>query len=132
MAEPVFLTLGEVLEIHQDQLRRYGGRRGIRDFALLKSALAMPQAGLGEEYFHKDLVEMAAAYLFHIVRNHPFADGNKRTGTVTALVFLMLNGIEVEAREAVFEQLVWRVAEGNADKADVAVFLRSNAKKPHK
>ena len=122
MAEPVFLTLADVLEIHQDQLRRYGGGLGTRDLDLLKSALAMPQAGMGEEYFHADIVEMAAAYLFHIVRNHPFTDGNKRTGTVAALVFLMLNGIEVDAEEDEFEQLVRGVAEGKAGKNDIAVF----------
>ena len=128
MAAPVFLTLGEVLEIHQDQLNRYGGRSGIRDLDLLKSALAMPQAGMGEEYFHADIVEMAAAYLFHIVRNHPFIEGNKRSGAVAALLFLMLNGIEIEADETEFEHLVMRVAEGRADKTDIAAFLRSRAK----
>jgi len=128
MAEPSFLTLAEVLEIHQDQIRRYGGRSGIRDLDLLKSALAMPQAGMGVEYFHADIVEMAAAYLFHIVRDHPFIDGNKRTGTVAALVFLALNGIEIDAEETEFEQLVRKAAEGKADKKDIGGFLRSSAK----
>ncbi|NPV58761.1 MAG: type II toxin-antitoxin system death-on-curing family toxin [Actinobacteria bacterium] len=128
MAEPVFLTLAEVIEIHQDQMRRYGGDPGIRDLNLLKSALAMPQAGMGEQYFHADIMQMAAAYLFHIVRNHPFIDGNKRTGTVATLVFLTLNGIEIEAGETEFELLVRKVAEGKADKNDIAEFLRSSTK----
>lgn len=128
MAEPVFLTLAEVLEIHQDQMRRYGGSPGIRDLDLLKSALAMPRAGIGEQYFHADIIEMASAYLFHIVRNHPFADGNKRTGTVAALVFLALNGFEVEANESEFERLVRKVAEGKAGKDEIAGFLRLHAK----
>ncbi len=128
MAAPVFLTFAEVLEIHQDQLRRFGGRSGIRGLDLLKSAMAMPQAGMGEKYFHSDIVEMAAAYLFHIVRNRPFIDGNKRTGTVAALVFLALNGIEIEAEEEEFEHLVRRVAEGKADKNDIAGFFRSRIK----
>ncbi len=128
MAAPLFLTLAEVLEIHQDQLRLYGGRSGIRDLDLLKSAMAMPQAGMGEEYFHADIMEMAAAYLFHIVRNHPFIDGNKRTGIVAALVFLELNGIEIEAEEEGLERLVRRVAESGADKNDIAGFLRSRAR----
>ncbi len=128
MAEPIFLTLAEVLEIHHDQIRRYGGHPGIRDLGLLKSALAMPQAGMGKEYFHADMVEMATAYLFHIVCNHPFNDGNKRTGTVAALVFLALNGIEVDVGESDFEHLVRRVAEGEADKGDLAGFLRSSTK----
>jgi len=100
----------------------------MRDIDLLKSALAMPQAGMGEEYFHTDFMEMAAAYLFHIVRNHPFIDGNKRTGTVTALVFLELNGIEVDAEEKEFEELVWRVAGGEINKSEIAAFFRSIAK----
>ena len=68
---PEFLSLAEALEIHRDQIERYGGNTGIRDLGLLQSALAMPAAGFGERYLHTDLFEMAAAYLFHIVQNHP-------------------------------------------------------------
>jgi death on curing protein len=124
MGEPDFLSLGEVLEIHQDQIQRYGGHPGIRDIDLLRSALAMPKAGMGEQYFHADLIEMASAYLFHIVRNHPFNDGNKRTGAVSAIVFLILNGLDLDADEKEFEKLVRRVAEGKADKEDISGFLR--------
>ena len=77
---PIFLCLGEVVEIPRDQIERYGGSPGIRDLGLLQSALAMPAAGFGGRYLHTDLFEMSAAYLFHITQNHPFADGNKRTG----------------------------------------------------
>ena len=69
---PIFLTLGEVIEIHKDQIDNYGGKPGIRDLGLLKSALAMPAAGLHDRYLHNDLFEMATAYLYHIVQNHPF------------------------------------------------------------
>ena len=79
---PIFLSLAEVLEIHRDQIERYGGDPGIRDLDLLQSALAIPAAGFGGQYLHNDLYEMAAAYLFHITQNHPFVDGNKRTGAV--------------------------------------------------
>ena len=72
---PVFLELAEVVLIHRDQVDRYGGAEGIRDLGLLQSALAMPASGAGGQYFHEDLFAMAAAYLFHIVRNHPFIDG---------------------------------------------------------
>ena len=96
---PVFLTLSEVFEIHRDQIERYGGHPGIGDAGLLRSAVAVSQATMGGEYLHADLFEMPAAYLFHIVKNHPFADGNKRTGAVAALVFLELNGIEVTPNE---------------------------------
>jgi len=123
---PDFLSLAEVLEIHRDQIERYGGKTGIRDLGLLQSALAMPSAGFGGRYFHGDLFEMAAAYLFHIVRNHPFVDGNKRTGAVAALVFLALNGMEIEAGEDIFEQTVRAVAEGKMDKSAIAGFFREH------
>ena len=124
---PFFLSLGEVLEIHRDQIDRYGGDLGIRDLGLLQSALAMPAARFGGRYLHSDLFEMAAAYLFHIVQNHPFVDGNKRTGAVSALVFLSLNKVEIDADEGEFETMVMSVAEGKEGKASAAEFLRQNA-----
>ena len=124
MREPLFLGLDEVIEIHRDQIERYGGHPGVRDLELLKSAVAMPSAGLGEDYLHTDIYEMAAAYLFHIIRNHPFVDGNKRTGAVVAVVFLMINGIELHASEVSFEKMVRSVAEGKMDKTEAAEFFR--------
>jgi death-on-curing protein len=121
---PKFLSLAEVLEIHQDQVTRYGGSAGIRDIDLLKSALGMPAATYGGEFLHTDLFEMAAAYLFHLVKNHPFLDGNKRVGAVAALVFLALNAYNFEAPEEDLAEMVLAVARGELDKADVAVFLR--------
>jgi len=125
---PAFLTLQDVLRVHGDQVERYGGHRGIRDVGLLQSAIAAPSAGYSGGYFHSDLYEMAAAYLFHIVRNHPFLDGNKRTGLAAALLFLFLNDIEVEAPQQATEGLVMAVAIGKADRARVAEFLREYAK----
>ena len=125
---PVFLTIAEVIEIHRDQIQRYGGRPGIRDVGLLESAVAMPQAAMGGEYLHGDLFEMAAAYLFHIVKNHPFMDGNKRTGAVAALVFLEVNGMKSELNEVKLVNIVVSVAEEKAPKHDVAAFLQQGAK----
>ncbi len=127
MIEPIFLGLDEVIGIHNDQIRRYGGHPGIRDIELLKSAVAMPAACFGGDYLHTDIYEMAAAYLFHIVRNHPFIDGNKRTGAVASVVFLMMNGIELQADEDSFEKMVLSAAEGKIDKAVVAHFFREYA-----
>ena len=121
---PLFLGLEEVLEIHHDQITRYGGTEGIRDLGLLQSALSMPQAGAGNQYFHADLFEMAAAYLFHIVRNHPFVDGNKRTGVTAALVFLEMNGIQIRASDKALVQTVLAVAEGKLQKGALAGFFR--------
>ena len=126
--DSVFLTLGEVIEIHRDQIERYGGDPGIRDLGLLQSAMAMPAAGFGGHYLHTDLFEMAAAYLFHITQNHPFIDGNKRTGAVASLVFLSLNDVEIEADEEEFERIVLGVAQGKIDKASVAEFFRRNSR----
>jgi death on curing protein len=117
-----------VIEIHHDQISRYGGLSGIRDIEILKSAISMPPATFGGEYLHKNLYEMAAAYLFHITRNHPFIDGNKRTGAVTAVVFLIMNGIDFHADEDNFENLVRSVAEGKNDKLAIAKFFRNNTK----
>ena len=122
--DPKFLSLAEVLEIHQDQVARYGGVLGVRDIDLLKSALGMPSATYGGEFLHTDVYEMAAAYLFHLTRNHPFLDGNKRVGAVTSLVFLTLNGYAFDAPEHDFADMVLAVARGEIDKAEVAVFIR--------
>lgn len=126
--DPVFLSLSEVLEIHQDQVTRYGGAAGIRDIELLKSALGMPSATYGGQFLHTDIYEMAAAYLFHLVKNHPFVDGNKRVGAVTALIFLYLNGFDFDAPEDDLAEMVLSVARGELDKADVAVFIRRHTR----
>ncbi len=125
----IFLSLDEVIEIHRDMIERYGGSLGVRDMGLLESAVAMPQAGLGDQYFHSDLFEMAAAYLFHIVRNHPFVDGNKRTGAMAAFTFLKLNRRTLIAKESAFERVVRKVAEGKIAKGRVADFLRNNSQR---
>jgi death on curing protein len=126
---PTFLTLDEVIEIHRDMIERYGGSAGIRDEGLLESAVAMPQAGFGEQYLHSSIFEMAAAYLFHIVKNHPFVDGNKRTGAMAAFTFLKLNHLTVNASEIKFEGLVRGVAEGKVGKEKIAEFFRKNSKR---
>ena len=81
---PCFLDLDLVLRTHRGLIERYGGEEGLRDAGLLQSAIAQPRAMFGGEFLHKDLFEMAAAYLFHVVQNHAFLDGNKRTGAACA------------------------------------------------
>lgn len=78
----VFLTLDEILESHQNQIDTYGGSHGIRDIGLLESAIAQPETSFGGHYLHEDVFEMAAAYLFHLVMNHPFVDGKDRKSVV--------------------------------------------------
>lgn len=127
MAEPQFLSIEDVIDIHADQIDRYGGSLGVRDVELLQSAIGMPEAGFGDHYLHADLFEMAAAYLYHIVQNHPFIDGNKRTGAMAAFVFLKLNGLTLDADESVFESLVLRTAQGQTDKSAIAEFFRKHS-----
>lgn len=128
MTDPHFLSVEDVLDIHTDQIERYGGSLGVRDSELLQSAIGVPEAGFGNQYLHADLFEMAAAYLYHIVQNHPFIDGNKRTGAMTAFVFLKLNGLELEATEPVFEEIVLKAAQGQIEKLAIAEFFRKHSR----
>lgn len=126
--EPLFLTLEEVLEIHRDEIERHGGTLGVRDNGLLESAVAAPQGGFGGHYLHSDLYEMAAAYLFHLVQNHPFLDGNKRVGAATTLVFLTMNGVETRITNQVLVDMVLAVAKGKVDKPAIAEFFRKHSR----
>jgi death-on-curing protein len=121
--EPLFLSLAEVIEIHGDQVRRYGGKGGVRDMGLLESALAQPGASFGGTWLHRDLHAMAAAYAYHLCRNHPFVDGNKRTALACALVFLRLNGIVVSDPKGRLKQVMLDIVAGRMDKARVSTVL---------
>ncbi len=124
MNEPLFLTLDDVLQIHAYQIEQFGGDDEVLSSALLESAIAQPRQGFGGEYLHKDLASMAAAYLFHIAQNHPFADGNKRTGTHAALTFLQMNGYDLDLPVDEAEAIVLRVAQGELGKEELAQFFR--------
>ena len=127
----VFPTVDEVLELHALTLRRYGGAEGIRERALLESALATPQAIFGGRFLHDDLFIMAAAYLFHLVKNHPFVDGNKRIGLATALAFLEINGVVIDrGTDELFEVTV-AAAEGRFAKDKIAEILKRLAESPN-
>ena len=126
-SEPVFLTFAEIIEIHNYQLENFGGASGVRDMELLKSAIGMPSATFGGTFLHPTIYEMAAAYLFHLVENHPFVDGNKRVGAMAALVFLDMNGIDFEASNEEFTAMVLRVASGKMLKAEITLFLKEHS-----
>jgi death on curing protein len=125
MNEPEFLTVEDVLLIHDEQLEAYGGIQGIRDNGLLESATMMPQAGFGGEYLHHGLFEMAAAYAFHIAENQPFLDGNKRTALVAALVFLDINGFVISDENMRLYEAMIAIANKQMDKYDLAELLKS-------
>ncbi|MBX3435700.1 MAG: type II toxin-antitoxin system death-on-curing family toxin [Pirellulales bacterium] len=122
-----FLSVDDVLFAHADQIARYGGDPGVRDAGLLESAVAQPQATFGGQPLHAFPFEMAAAYLYHLVQNHPFLDGNKRTGAVAALLFLDLNGIEIAAPRGALYDLTIAVASGEGEKPLIAEFFCAHA-----
>ncbi len=130
--EPLFLAVDEVIRIHDDQLARYGGEPGIRDMGALESAIAMPASGYGDTYFHADLYEMAAAYLFHLNHGHAFIDGNKRAAAVAAFVFLRLNGLRMTASNEAYEALVLSDAKSESSKTAIADFFRAHTAPLHK
>jgi death on curing protein len=124
---PQFLTLDDVLESHVEQIATFGGGGDIRDVGLLESALAQPEAMFEGQYLHADVFEMAAAYLFHLVKNHPFVDGNKRVGLEAALLFLEINDQPVEASDDALVDIVLQTAQGQARKQQIAEFFRTHA-----
>lgn len=125
MAAPLFLTLAEVIDVHADQITRYGGQGGLRDVGLLASALAQPEASFAGEWLHNGLQEMAAAYAYHLCQNHPFVDGNKRTALACALVFLELNGVGVLDPKGVLKDAMLAVASGKMRKTELAAAFHS-------
>lgn len=126
--EPVFLDTEDVLDLHAAQLEIFGGSPGLRDRGLLDSAVAQPQASFEGVFAHEGLFAMAAAYLFHIVSNHAFVDGNKRAGLLAALVFLDVNGVVIDQPSDALYDLTMGVAEGRIDKTEVAAELERIAK----
>src|ERR1019366_2447988 len=111
--EPVFLSLDEVLEIHEQQIERYGGSSGLRDAAGLESAVATPQATFRGEFLHSSIPAMAAAYLFHLCQNHAFIDGNKRVGANAAIAFLLMNDWEPTFDEEEFVDMRLKAVNGS-------------------
>ena len=124
MTLPIFLTLAEVIDIHNNQIELYGGQNGVRDFGLLHSALAQPEASFADQWLHEDIFLMSAAYAFHICQNHPFFDGNKRTALVSALVFLELNNISLDDPKGKLFDATLTMAKGMLTKQQFAEILR--------
>ena len=131
MKEPVWIVERDALVLHDRLLALHGGAAGLRDDALLKSALARPQQhhAYGES---PDIVDLAAAYTAGIVRNDPFVDGNKRSGFVVGILFFELNGYRFIASEEGAAQAVLELAAGSLDEMGYSAFLRANAIKSKK
>jgi len=118
------LTVEIVREIHAEAIGRFGGSDGIREPALLESAVSAPQASFGGQSPYKDIVELAAAYLFFLCRNHPFIDGNKRAALGACLVFLRLNGVSLAPDGPDWEALTLDVAASRLDRDQTTKRLR--------
>jgi len=126
--EPLFLSLDEILEIHEQQIERYGGSSGLRDAAALESAVATPQATFDGEFLHPSIPAMAAAYLFHLCQNHAFIDGNKRVGANAAITFLLINDWDATFDEEELVDLVLSVASGRMTKQELISVFESRCK----
>ena len=118
------LTVEIVREIHAEAIARFGGSDGVRDSALLESAVAAPQASFGGRSPYRDLAEVAAAYLYYLCRNHPFIDGNKRAALGACVVFLRLNGVEPKPDGPEWEKFVLAIASGKLDREQATIRLR--------
>jgi death on curing protein len=121
---PNFLTLAEVLLLHENQVEQFGGSFGVRDLGLLESALAQPAASFGGEYLHPTIADQAAAYLYHIAKNHPFIDGNKRTAFAVMDAFLRFNGHSLPITNEETYGLVIQVAQSDIAKAELTAKLK--------
>jgi len=126
MDAPAFLTVDHVLAIHRRMIEEFGGEPAVRDHGLLESAVMMPAARFGGKFLHDGIPAMAAAYLFHICRNHPFVDGNKRTGLASAEMFVLLNEMHLAATNAELEELTIGVAAGRISKDETIAFFRNH------
>lgn len=126
MSEPVWIDDALVLAIHDRQLVEHGGAAGLRDESLLQSALGRPLNHFA--YASSDIIELAMLYTAGIVQNHPFVDGNKRTGFVVGVLFLELNGYRFTASEEAAAQAVLELAAGTINEAGFCAFLRANVK----
>jgi death on curing protein len=126
MKKPIWIDLREALSLHDRLLAVDGGAPGVRSPALLESALARPRQlyAYGES---PDIVDLAAAYTFGIIRNHPFVDGNKRTGFVIGVLFLELNGYRFTASEENATEAVLQLAAGKLTESTFANWMRANA-----
>ena len=125
----IHLTVDIVNEIHDAVIEAFGGSRGMRDIALLHSAVAAPGATAGGKSPFADLAEVAAAYLFYLCRNHPYVDGNKRTAMTAAIVFLRLNRIEPAPDSGIWERLLLELAASGLDREQTTARLRALLKK---
>jgi death-on-curing protein len=123
-----YLSLGEVVDLHQALLQHTGGAAGIRDLGMLESALAQPRATFGGVDLHPTAVAKAAAMGFSLALNHPFIDGNKRVAHAAMDVFLLLNGLELSGALDEQERLMLNLADGHVTREELTAWLEKHVK----
>lgn len=123
-----YLTLGEILDIHHQVTQRSGGSEGVRDLGALESAIAQPRMTFGGEDLYPTIVDKASSLGFSIVMNHPFVDGNKRTGHAAMEIFLVLNALEINASTDEQETMILNLASGALDRDIFTSWLHANIK----
>ena len=123
----VYLTADQVLFVHYRLISETGGEHGIRDIDLLESAVARPRANFDDKELYSDIFEKAAALMESLVNNHPFVDGNKRTGIACAVLFLKQNGVTFSAQNSELEKFTLQVAKSELDTGEIAEWFKGTA-----
>lgn len=121
-----FLNVQEVINIHDLLIIKHGGLMGLRDLGLLILAVKTTKIQIDKKFLHCTIYEQAAAYLFHICKNHPFIDGNKRTAAASSLIFLEDNEIELKLNVDEFEHMVVKTAKGHISKKQISLFFEQS------
>jgi len=129
MVNTVFLTFEQVLAIHDNQIELYGGTHGIRELSLLESAVMRPQTTFAGRDLYPTLFEKAAVLMHSLVMNHPFIDGNKRTGTVFALTFFEINGFKISSKQEELKHLSLKLESKRINLQDLADWFKKHSKK---
>jgi death on curing protein len=125
----IYLTAEQILFIHYRLVSETGGEHSLRDLGLLESAVARPRQTFGNEELYPDIFEKAAALMESLVNNHPFIDGNKRTGIACTVLFLRQNGITFSAKNSELEKFTLRVASSKIKRSEIAVWLKKHSRK---
>lgn len=129
MQTPEFLELADILNIHQILIEQVGGMPGVRDEGLLESALSQPKATFFGELLHSTIYKQAAAYLYHLAKNHSFLDVNKRTAYGAMEAFLRLNGYNLDLSNEEAYKMVMQVAQGKISKEELSSFLEQHIRR---
>ena len=123
----IYLTGEQVLFVHYRLVSETGGEHDVRDLGLWESAVARPQATFDRQELYPDILEKAAALMESLINNHPYVDGNKRTGIACAVLFLQQNGVSFSARNTDLEKFTLRVASSNAGHPEITKWLRKRS-----